>query len=88
MEEVAGTVTVEVPGRGRGVSEHSFSYQVPVCPAPTHLQAGLSSCCCQSIGLCLPASTPPASFPPYLPQAPSVPLFLTLHLSALPSPIP
>lgn len=34
MEEVAGTVTVEVPGRGRGVSEHSFSYQVPICPAP------------------------------------------------------
>lgn len=29
MEEVAGTVTVEVPGRGRGVSEHSFSYQDP-----------------------------------------------------------
>ncbi|XP_055985797.1 plexin-B1 isoform X2 [Sorex fumeus] len=28
-EEVAGTVTVEVPGRGRGVSEHSFAYQDP-----------------------------------------------------------
>ncbi|XP_054991158.1 plexin-B1 isoform X1 [Sorex araneus] len=29
VEEVAGTVTVEVPGRGRGVSEHSFAYQDP-----------------------------------------------------------
>ncbi|XP_066207914.1 plexin-B1 isoform X2 [Saccopteryx leptura] len=28
-EEVAGAVTVEVPGRGRGVSEHSFAYQDP-----------------------------------------------------------
>uniref|UniRef100_A0A4X1T2M0 Plexin B1 n=1 Tax=Sus scrofa TaxID=9823 RepID=A0A4X1T2M0_PIG len=28
-EEVAGVVTVEVPGRGRGVSEHDFAYQDP-----------------------------------------------------------
>ncbi|XP_042092202.1 plexin-B1 isoform X1 [Ovis aries] len=28
-EEVAGAVTVEVPGRGRGVSEHDFAYQDP-----------------------------------------------------------
>ncbi|KAB1264328.1 Plexin-B1 [Camelus dromedarius] len=28
-EEVAGSVTVEVPGRGRGVSEHDFAYQDP-----------------------------------------------------------
>ncbi|KAF6313315.1 plexin B1 [Rhinolophus ferrumequinum] len=28
-EEVAGTVTVEVPGRGRGVSEYNFAYQDP-----------------------------------------------------------
>lgn len=28
-EEVAGTVTVEVPGRGRGVSEQNFAYQDP-----------------------------------------------------------
>uniref|UniRef100_A0A8C2SCM3 Sema domain-containing protein n=1 Tax=Capra hircus TaxID=9925 RepID=A0A8C2SCM3_CAPHI len=28
-EEVAGTVTVEVPGRGRGVSELDFAYQDP-----------------------------------------------------------
>lgn len=28
-EEVAGTVTVEVPGRGRGVSDYSFAYQDP-----------------------------------------------------------
>ncbi|XP_054450706.1 plexin-B1 [Pteronotus mesoamericanus] len=28
-QEVAGTVTVEVPGRGRGVSEHDFAYQDP-----------------------------------------------------------
>lgn len=34
-EEVAGAVTVEVPGRGRGVSEHDFAYQVPGCPVPT-----------------------------------------------------
>nr|XP_055199274.1 plexin-B1 isoform X2 [Nyctereutes procyonoides] len=27
--EVAGAVTVEVPGRGRGVSEHDFAYQDP-----------------------------------------------------------
>ncbi|XP_035935149.2 plexin-B1 [Halichoerus grypus] len=27
--EVAGTVTVEVPGRGHGVSEHDFAYQDP-----------------------------------------------------------
>ncbi|XP_014394462.1 PREDICTED: plexin-B1, partial [Myotis brandtii] len=27
-EEVTGAVTVEVPGRGRGVSEHDFAYQV------------------------------------------------------------
>ncbi|XP_032723836.1 plexin-B1 isoform X2 [Lontra canadensis] len=27
--EVAGTVTVEVPGRGRGISEHNFAYQDP-----------------------------------------------------------
>ncbi|XP_059016783.1 plexin-B1 isoform X2 [Mustela lutreola] len=27
--EVAGTVTVEVPGRGRGISEHDFAYQDP-----------------------------------------------------------
>ena len=33
-EEVAGTVTVEVPGRGRGVSELDFAYQVPGCPVP------------------------------------------------------
>lgn len=30
-EEVAGAVTVEVPGRGRGISEHNFAYQVPDC---------------------------------------------------------
>nr|KAF6420994.1 plexin B1 [Molossus molossus] len=28
-EEVAGAVAVEVPGRGRGVSEHDFAYQDP-----------------------------------------------------------
>lgn len=28
-EEVAGAVTVEVAGRGRGISEHDFAYQVP-----------------------------------------------------------
>ncbi|VFV17281.1 plexin-b1 sep receptor [Lynx pardinus] len=28
-EEVAGAVTVEVPGRGHGVSEHDFAYQDP-----------------------------------------------------------
>ncbi|XP_073086650.1 plexin-B1 isoform X2 [Manis javanica] len=28
-KEVAGAVTVEVPGRGRGVSEHLFAYQDP-----------------------------------------------------------
>ncbi|XP_036189564.1 plexin-B1 isoform X2 [Myotis myotis] len=28
-EEVTGAVTVEVPGRGRGVSEHDFAYQDP-----------------------------------------------------------
>ncbi|XP_006909115.1 plexin-B1 isoform X2 [Pteropus alecto] len=28
-EEVAGAVTVEVPGRGRGISEHDFAYQDP-----------------------------------------------------------
>ncbi|XP_004676267.1 PREDICTED: plexin-B1 isoform X2 [Condylura cristata] len=28
-EEVAGTVTVEVPGRGRGISERDFAYQDP-----------------------------------------------------------
>lgn len=33
-EEVAGVVTVEVPGRGRGVSEHDFAYQVPDCSVP------------------------------------------------------
>ncbi|XP_044109590.1 plexin-B1 isoform X2 [Neovison vison] len=27
--EVAGAVTVEVPGRGRGISEHDFAYQDP-----------------------------------------------------------
>lgn len=30
--EVAGTVTVEVPGRGRGISEHDFAYQVRWLP--------------------------------------------------------
>lgn len=30
-EEVAGTVTVEVPGRGRGISEYNFAYQVHDC---------------------------------------------------------
>ncbi|XP_054585691.1 plexin-B1 [Eptesicus fuscus] len=28
-QEVTGAVTVEVPGRGRGVSEHDFAYQDP-----------------------------------------------------------
>ncbi|XP_027625116.1 plexin-B1 [Tupaia chinensis] len=28
-EEVAGDVVVEVPGRGRGISEHDFAYQDP-----------------------------------------------------------
>lgn len=34
LGEVAGVVTVEVPGRGRGVSEHNFAYQVKWLPQP------------------------------------------------------
>ena len=66
-EEVAGAVTVEVPGRGRGVSEHDFAYQVPGCPVPTPscgsfqlpgLPLGLppQGLCATSWSLCLPVS--------------------------------
>ena len=59
-EEVAGAVTVEVPGRGRGVSEHDFAYQVPGCPVPTHsLLTGPPS-----RGSSLPPVSPPWGAPP------------------------
>lgn len=37
-EEVTGTVAVEVPGRGRGVSELNFAYQVPESCTLSHPQ--------------------------------------------------
>lgn len=46
-EEVTGAVAVEVPGRGNGVSEFNFAYQVPKCQVTPSLQWS-SPCGCLS----------------------------------------
>lgn len=74
-KEVAGAVTVEVPGRGRGVSEHLFAYQVqPPCPACWLLMAG--PCGAPPARLASPSWGPPpralSASPCPLPQDPKV----------------
>lgn len=79
-EEVAGTVTVEVPGRGRGVSELDFAYQVPGCPVPA-----------PSRGSFQPPGSPlglPTPGPSGLRLAPSASLFLASGLTVSPFPLP
>lgn len=89
-KEVAGAVTVEVPGRGRGVSELDFAYQVPdrrAPPAANRLPPPLDSS--QPTWFHLPGPPhPPAPGPLCLPQAPpaSVPGLTPVCLPLSPFP--
>ena len=75
-------MTVEVPGRGRGVSEHDFAYQVPGYPVPTHsLLTGhpltwlLPAACFTFLGRPTPGPSglrPAPSASPFLASGPTV----------------